>query len=55
MMSLRFESLLKDHADGQLNRSKAPQYNALRYALISEINKALVARGVPKIVPNYGD
>lgn len=45
---------IKDNANGQLNRSKAPEYNALRYALISEINKALVARGIPKIVPHYG-
>ena len=44
---------LKDHANGQLNRSKAPEYNALRYAIISEVNKALVIGGIPKIVPNY--
>lgn len=44
---------LKDHANGHLNRSKAPEYNALRYAIISEVNKALVIGGIPKVVPDY--
>ncbi|MBH3344151.1 hypothetical protein I5O09_10375 [Pseudomonas parafulva] len=45
---------IKDNSIGQLNRSKAQEYNASRYALISEVNKALVTRGMPTIVPYYG-
>lgn len=45
---------LKDNSIGQLNRSKAQEYNASRYAVISEINKTLVARGMPTIAPYYG-
>lgn len=44
---------LKDNSSGDLNRSKAKQYNASRYALICEVNKALVASGMPKIVLYY--
>ncbi len=32
---------IKDNSIGQINRSKAQEYNASRYALISEVNKAL--------------
>ncbi|OBS38861.1 hypothetical protein A9K79_14205 [Pseudomonas syringae pv. syringae] len=45
---------LKDNSIGQLNRSKAQEYNASRYALISEVNKVLVTRGMPTIAPYYG-
>ena len=44
---------LKDNSSGDLNRYKAKQYNASRYTLISEVNKALVASGMPKIVLYY--
>lgn len=46
---------LKDNSNGQLNWSKAQEYNAARYALISEVNKALISRGVTKIAPFYED
>lgn len=45
---------IKENSIGQLNRSKAQEYNASRYAVISEINKTLVARGIPTITPHYG-
>lgn len=45
---------LRDNSIGQLNWSKAQEYNASRYALISEINKALVAREMLTIAPYYG-
>lgn len=45
---------LADNSNGQLNRSKVKEYNASRYVLISEVNKALVANGMPIITPSYG-
>jgi len=44
---------IKDHSAGQLNRSKAPFYNSSRIALVSELNKALVARGLSTVTPHY--
>jgi hypothetical protein len=44
---------IKDQSAGQLNRSKAPFYNSSRLALISELNKALVARGMSTVTPHY--
>jgi len=44
---------LKDNANGKLNSSSAREYNALRYALIAQVNKGLVTGGVQPIAPNY--
>ena len=44
---------LRDHANGQLDASRAPQYNALRFAVIAKVNYGLVTHGIPTIVPLY--
>lgn len=45
---------LEDHSNGQLNHSKAQEYNASRYVLISEVNKVFLASGMHTITPLYG-
>ncbi|WP_117079790.1 hypothetical protein [Klebsiella pneumoniae] len=45
---------LEDYSNGQLDQSKAQEYNASRYLLISEVNKLFLSSGMPVIVPLYG-
>ncbi len=46
-------SAARDHKNGQLNQSAAPQYNANRKFIIEKVNRFLATRGVPKVVPSY--
>ncbi|MCA5534265.1 hypothetical protein K1S16_16385, partial [Klebsiella pneumoniae] len=49
-----YQRALEDYSNGQLDQSKAQEYNASRYLLISEVNKLFLSSGMPVIVPLYG-
>ncbi len=44
---------IKHHTNGQLDVSRAPEYNARRYAVIATVNEGLATRGLPPVRPQY--
>jgi len=44
---------IKHHAQGQLNVSRAPEYNARRYAVIATVNEGLTTHSLPPVRPQY--
>lgn len=52
LKSLRAEAI-KDHTNGQLDVSRAPEYNARRYAVIATVNKGLATHSLLPIRPQY--
>lgn len=52
LKSLRAEAI-KHHTNGQLNVSRAPEYNARRYAVIASVNKGLAIHNLSPVRPQY--
>lgn len=44
---------IKHHTNGQLNVSRAPEYNARRYAVIATVNEGLATHNLLPVRPQY--
>lgn len=53
LKALRAEAI-KHHKNGQLDASRASEYNARRYAVIAAVNKGLAIYNLPPVHPQYG-